>query len=102
MPEQPVAPPLYVWLDAEPGISEPDTLIEDTPGVPDIDLVLTAIVEGRFGPLLPSRIAVSPHAHPITGVRRIDVGRLLRERGIPHHQRFELLTPPGKVDVSSR
>ncbi|HET9015385.1 MAG TPA: hypothetical protein VFN57_07300 [Thermomicrobiaceae bacterium] len=98
MPEPPAAPPLYVWLDAEPGVAEPDIVIEDTPGVPDIDLVLTAIVEGRLGVLLPSRIAVSPHAHPISGVRRIDVGRLLRERGIAHRQRFELLAPRSAED----
>lgn len=95
MPESPDAPPLYVWLDAEPGVSEPDTVIEDTPGVPDLELVLAAIADGRLGPLLPARIAVSPHAHPISGVRRIDVGRLLRERGIPHRQRFEVLRRPG-------
>ena len=88
-------PPLYVWLDAEPGVAEPDTVIEDVPGVPDLELVLTAIVEGRLGTLLPAQIAVSPHAHPISGVRRIDVGRLLRERGIPHRQRFEVLRRPG-------
>lgn len=88
-------PPLYVWLDADPQVDEPDTAIEDVPGVPDLDLVLTAILEGRLGRYLPGRIAISPHRRPTgTAFRRIDVGRLLREHGIPHRQRFELLHRP--------
>ncbi|MDI3339147.1 MAG: hypothetical protein QJR03_01305 [Sphaerobacter sp.] len=95
MPEHAEHPPLYVWLDADPRVEPPDTAIEDVPGVPDLDLVVAAIVDGRLGPLLPARIAVSPTPQPGSPrVRHIDVGRLLRDRGIPHRQRFEVLRPP--------
>ncbi|MBX5444346.1 hypothetical protein [Sphaerobacter sp.] len=93
-------PPLYVWLDADPRVEPPDTEIEDVPGVPDLELLVAAILEGRFGSLLPARIAVSPHRTPTSpnALRRIDVGRLLRDRGIPHRQRFEILRRPAEAE----
>lgn len=92
-PDRAKHPPLYVWLDSDPRVEPPDTEIEDVPGVPDLELLVAAILEGRFGSLLPARIAISPHRTPTspTALRRIDVGRLLRDRGIPHRQRFEIL-----------
>lgn len=99
-PDRTNYPPLYVWLDSDPRVEPPDAEIEDVPGVPDLELLVAAILDGRFGPLLPARMAISPHRTPTSpnALRRIDVGRLLRDRGIPHRQRFEIRRRPADAE----
>lgn len=84
---------LYIWLDGDPVATPPDTAIEDVPGVSDLTLVAEAIAAGRLGRYLPAKLSISPHERPsFSGYRRIDVGKLLRDRQIPHRQRFEVLS----------
>lgn len=85
--------PLYIWLDSDPIAAPPDATIADTPGISDLDLIVHAIVAGRFGPILPAKLAMSQHERPhsSSGYRSVDVGRLLHERRIPHRKRFEVL-----------
>lgn len=69
----------------------PDTSIEDTPGVADIDLLTEAILAGSLGNLLPAKLWMSDHLQPDPNrIRPINVSKLLRDRSIPHRQRFEL------------
>ncbi|CCF84187.1 hypothetical protein [Nitrolancea hollandica] len=82
---------LYIWLDADPLVQPPDVVIEDTPGVSDIQLVARAIAEGRLGRLLPPKIAISTHERPnFNGYRKLDVARLLQEYQIANRRRFEI------------
>ncbi len=82
---------LYIWLDADPLVQPPDVVIEDIPGVSDIQLVARAIAEGRLGRLLPPKIAISTHERPnFNGYRNIDVARLLQEYQIVNRRRFEI------------
>lgn len=82
---------LYIWLDADPLVQPPDFVIEDVPGVSDLQLLARAIAEGRLGQLLPPKITVSTHERPnFNGYRSIDVARLLQEYQIAHRRRFEI------------
>lgn len=85
--------PLYIWLDSDPMAAPPDATIPDTPGISDLDLIVQAIVARRFGAILPAKLAISQHERPHSpsGYRRVDIGRLLHERRIPHRKRFEVL-----------
>lgn len=92
MPEQ---DKLYIWLDGEPGISEPDFAIDDIPGESDLGLLVSAIMEGNLGTILPVTLQMAqqpdPHARK---VRSIDVVRLLRAHNIRHRRRYEILLEP--------
>jgi len=91
-------PPLHIWLDSDPLAQPPDTAIEDTPGVSDLQLVASAIAAGLLGSLLPPKIAISPHERPSSnGYRSIDVARLLQDYRIPYRRRFEVLPPTTQV-----
>lgn len=86
--------PLYVWLGTDPLGAPPDVEIEDVPGVSDLQLLGEALATGRFGTVVPAKIALSPHRAPNpTGVRSVDVARLLRDFKIPHRRCYELLLP---------
>lgn len=88
------APPLYVWFSGEPHGGQPDAEIDDTPGVPDLELLAIAVAEGRLGRYIAPKLAISPHRDPgPTGYRSVDVARLLREYQIPHRRRYEILSP---------
>lgn len=90
-PDQSV-PALYIWLQGDPRVSEPDTHIEDIPGVSDLELLAMAIASGRLGRFLPNRVATSPHQSPgPTGFRSVDVSRLMRDHQIPHRRCYEVL-----------
>lgn len=83
--------PLYLWLEHDPLSGPPDTSIEDVPGVADIELLTQAILDGRLGRLLPAKLWMSDYEQPAPNrIRPINVGKLLRDRSIPHRQRFEL------------
>jgi hypothetical protein len=86
---------LYIWLDRDPLAFEPELAIEDVPGVADIDLLTSAILEGRLGDVLPARISMSTHREPrgSGAVRNIDVGRLLRDLGIVHRRCYRIELP---------
>jgi hypothetical protein len=86
---------LFLWLDRDPRAFEPDLSIPDVPGVADIDLLTEALMSGRLGTVLPSRISLSTHREPrgSAGVRKIDVGRLLRDLGIPHRRCYHIDLP---------
>jgi len=85
-------PILYIWLHGDPRVSEPDTEIEDLPGVSDLELLAQAIAAGRLGRFVPSRVATSPHRSPgPTGFRSVDVSRLMRDYQIPHRRCYEVL-----------
>ena len=86
---------LYLWFDRDPTIFEPDSSIDDTPGVADIDLLATAITEGHLGTILPSRVHMSTHTRPdsMRTVRTIDIGRLLRDLGIQHRRCYQITLP---------
>ena len=91
-PSEETAPALYVWLGSDPVSSNPDTQIEDLPGVSDLVLLATAIASGRLGRFLPARVATSSHPTPNpSNFRSVDVARLLREYHIPHQRCYELL-----------
>lgn len=85
-------PSLYVWLGSEPLATPPDSQIEDVPGVSDLQLLGEALLAGRFGTVVPAKIAISPHQQPSsTGFRAVEVSRLLRDFKIPHRRCYELL-----------
>lgn len=85
---------LYIWLDGQAGRVEPDTAIEDVPGVSDLQLVAEAVLSGHLGRYLPATIHFATHPDPNPGkVRSIDTARLLRDRGVPHRRRYEILLP---------
>lgn len=85
-------PALYIWLGGDPRVSEPDTQIDDIPGVSDLELLARAIASGRLGRILPSRVSTSPHRSPgPTGFRSVDVSRLMRDHQIPHRRCYEVL-----------
>ena len=88
-------PSLYLWFDREPGVFEPDLVIEDTPGTADIDLLTAAIMDGKLGDILPSRIHMSNHQQPRgkRSVRTVDVGRLLRDIGVQHRRCYQITLP---------
>lgn len=88
-------PLLYLWFDRKPGVFEPDLTIEDIPGSADIDLLTAAIMDGKFGDILPSRIYMSTHPNPETSraVRSVDVGRLLRDIGVQHRRCYQIIRP---------
>ncbi|MGA7669566.1 MAG: hypothetical protein WBW04_04045 [Nitrolancea sp.] len=90
--QEQAAPDLYIWLHGDPRVSEPDTQIEDLPGVSDLKLLATAIASGRLGRYLPNRVATSPHRSPgPTGFRSVDVSRLMRDYQIPHRRCYEVV-----------
>lgn len=90
---------LHLWLTGEPGISESDVQIEDTPGESDLVLVASAIARGELGRILPATLYVAESADPAPGkVRSIDVARLLRENRIRHRRRYEVLLDDIEVD----
>lgn len=85
-------PALYIWLQGDPRVSEPDAQIEDVPEVSDLELLAMAIATGRLGRFVPSRVATSPHRSPgPTGFRSVDVSRLMRDHQIPHRRCYEVL-----------
>ncbi len=91
-PPDETVPALYIWLHGDPRVSEPDLQIEDIPGISDLELLATAIVQGRLGRFLPNRVATSPHLSPgPTGYRSVDVSRLMRDHQIPHRRCYEVL-----------
>lgn len=86
---------LYIWLDTNPESSEPDTTIEDTPGISDLDLIAEAMLAGHLGRYLPGTIRFAEHPQPVPNkVRSVDTARMLRERGIAHRRRYEIIQPP--------
>ncbi|HEU5425064.1 MAG TPA: hypothetical protein VFU72_16095 [Nitrolancea sp.] len=90
--------PLYIWLGTDPLGTPPDTEIEDVPGVSDLQLLGEALAGGRFGTIIPAKIALSPHRSPsASGYRSVDVARLLRDLQIPHRRCYELL-PRGPAE----
>ena len=92
--QQPSAPPLYIWLGTDPLAAPPDVAIEDVPGISDLQLIADAIRSGRFGRMMPTKLAYSPHERPQpNGYRSVDVARLLRDYAIPYRARYELLLP---------
>ncbi len=85
---------LYIWLDGQAGNAEPDAIVEDVPGVSDLELVAEAVLSGHLGRYLPATIHFATHPDPNPGkVRSIDTARLLRDRSVPHRRRYEILTP---------
>jgi hypothetical protein len=85
-------PPLFVWLGTEPLAAPPDTEIEDVPGVSDLQLLGEALLAGRFGLVVPAKMAVSAHREPgSSGYKSVDVARLLRDFKIPHRRCYELV-----------
>lgn len=98
--QEPPAPSLYIWLHGDPQVSDPDTEIEDLPGVSDLQLLAHAIAAGRLGRYLPSRVATSPHRSPgPTGFRSVDVSRLMRDYQIPHRRCYEVVLE--QIDASA-
>ena len=93
----PEARPLFIWLGTDPQAAPPDTEIEDLPGVSDLQLLGEALATGRFGTIIPAKIALSPHRSPnATGFRSVDVARLLRDFQIPHRRCYQLLPRGGE------
>lgn len=83
---------LYIWLDGEPGASQPDAVIDDIPGEPDLDQIARAIAEGRLGRYLPVSLQFSDRRDPAPKrIRSVDVARLLRDHSIRHRRRYEVL-----------
>jgi len=86
---------LYVWLDDDPQSGAPQVIIEDVPGVSDLDLIADAIVTGRLGRYLPVTLAFADHQTPVARrVRSVDVAKLLRDRHIRHRRRYEVILGP--------
>lgn len=87
---------LYIWLDGQAGNAEPDATVEDVPDVSDLELVAEALLSGHLGRYLPATIYFATYPDPNPGkVRSIDTARLLRDRGVPHRRRYEILPPDG-------
>ena len=87
---------LYVWLGTDPLGMPPDDQIEDIPGVSDLQLLGEALAAGRFGSVVPAKIAIATHREPNpTSVRSVDVARLLRDFQIPHRRCYQLLPRGG-------
>ena len=85
---------LYIWLDTNPASSEPDTTIEDIPGVSDLDLIAEAMLSGHLGRYLPGTIHFAEHPQPVASkIRSVDTARMLRDRGIAHRRRYEIIQP---------
>jgi hypothetical protein len=83
---------LYVWLGSEPDIAEPDAGIDDVPGERDLDLIAAAIRDGTLGRYLPVRISYAPRDAPNRGQwKSIDTARLLRDYGVRHRRRYEVM-----------
>lgn len=89
------SPPLYIWLGRAPGAFDPDMEIEDVPGTADLDLLTAAIMDGKLGTILPSRIYMSTHQSPelSRSIRTVDVGKLLRDIGVDHKRCYEITLP---------
>lgn len=86
-------PQLYIWLDGEPGISEPDATIDDVPGEVDLQLIADAVAAGKLGSILPVTLQVATQPDPAASrVRSIDVARLLRTYKIRHRRRYEVFS----------
>ncbi|MEZ4521283.1 MAG: hypothetical protein R3A46_06530 [Thermomicrobiales bacterium] len=83
---------LYIWLEGEPDLSPPDFEIDDVPGERDLDLIAAAVVEGRFGAILPVRIHYGERHEPRAGQwKSIDTARFLRDYSIRHRRRYEVM-----------
>lgn len=83
---------LFIWLDGEPGISDPDFAIDDVPGESDLQLLVQAISAGELGTILPVTLQMAQQPDPhVRKVRSIDVARLLRAHNIRHRRRYEVL-----------
>lgn len=83
---------LYIWLDTDPNSSEADVTIPDTPGVSDLDLVAEAMLRGDLGRYLPTTLQIATNPQPLPAkVRSVDTARLLRDRGVPHLRRYEII-----------
>lgn len=85
-------PTLYIWLGGEPDIVQPDTGIVDVPEARDLDLIAEAVRGGIFGNYLPVRISYSTRPEPKRGQwKSIDTARFLRDYGIRHRRRYEVM-----------
>lgn len=83
---------LYIWLDGEPGVTDPDALIDDEPGEPDLVLIASAVASGALGRILPATLHFAERPDPAPGkARAVDVARLLRDNRIRHRRRYEVL-----------
>ena len=86
---------LYIWLEGEPGVSEPDVSIPDVAGVNDNDQIADAIRRGDLGRYLPVTIHFADYPNPSPKrVRSLDTARLLRDRQIRHRRRYEVIGAP--------
>jgi hypothetical protein len=84
-------PQIHIWLDGEPGLIPAAATIDDIPGESDIDLIARAIVEGRLGRYLPSRMKYATRPQPRSNqVRSLDTARLLSTYRIRHRRRYEV------------
>jgi hypothetical protein len=91
---------LFIWLDTNPESSQPELAIEDTPGIPDLDLIAAALVSGHLGRYLPVTIRFASHPDPQPNkVRSVDTARMLRDRSIAHRRRYEIIQPAGSEDI---
>jgi hypothetical protein len=88
------APLLYLWLSGDPQVVPFDLTIPDVPGVSDLELIASAMRDGRLGTILPPRISFAPRPDPGSSiVRAVDVGRMLRDYRIRHRRRYEIMLP---------
>ncbi|MFW6074522.1 MAG: hypothetical protein ACOC9Y_02940 [Chloroflexota bacterium] len=83
---------IYVWLHGEPGVTEPDVLIDDVPGERDLSLVAEAIARGELGRYLPATLTFADRPDPAPSrARAVDVAKLLRDHRIRHRRRYEVI-----------
>ena len=83
---------LYIWLGGEPDSATADAALADIPGERDLDLIARAVREGLFGAILPVRISYAGRTDPRAGQwKSIDTARFLRDYGIRHRRRYEVL-----------
>ncbi len=83
---------LYIWFGSEPDIAAADATIPDVPGERDLDLLANAVRDGAFGAILPVRISYAERPDPRRGQwKSIDTARFLRDYGIRHRRRYEVL-----------
>lgn len=84
---------LYIWLEGEAGVGEPDASIEDVPGESDLRLIADAIARGELGRYFPVRLQFATRPDPeASNTRSVDVARLLRDHNIRHRRRYEVIT----------
>ena len=83
---------IFIWLQGEPGVSEPDLMIDDIPGERDLSLVVAAIARGELGRYLPATLVFADRKDPSPSkARSVDVAKLLRDHRIRHRRRYEVI-----------